>query len=86
VPLWSASRIAAISSAATGREAEAIDMDRDPPAGDAGISAHATPVPAIATTAVPAAISRAGRRRPGPGLRHRGANPPCRLWEVMHAS
>jgi hypothetical protein len=75
-----------MSSAATGREAEAIDIDRDPPAGDAGLSAHATPVAAITTTAAPAAISRAGRRRPRPGARHRVDNPPCRLWEVMYAS
>src|SRR6266700_2965242 len=89
-PLWFASLIAAMSSAATGLDAEAIDMDRGPPADDAGTSDQATAIPASTTTAAPAAISRAGRRRRAaagapwrkPGFSHRVDGPPCRLWEV----
>jgi hypothetical protein len=83
-----------MSSAATGRDAEAIVMDRDLSAGDAGASVQATVMPASTTAAAPAAISRAGRRRRAaagrprgePGFSHRGDVPPCRLWEAMYAS
>jgi hypothetical protein len=83
-----------MSSAATGRDAEVIDMDRDLPAGDAGASVQATVIPASTTPAAPAATSRAGRRRRAaagrpwrkPGFSHRGDVPPCRLWEAMYAS